>query len=162
MQRRSNNSASGMCRLCPVGLFSAPLGWDLATRGVGYEEWTLGAGTRPKGSKLPTSQYRARIARSDGNSLQRAALRHHPQRAHEKVVGLRESARRRGRSSLAAKNETTLVCGEPVSADQLPLRRDAVAGATGPRGRVLQVICWSLDSCGKLRRSAPSTSIRTH
>ncbi|BEP70869.1 hypothetical protein GmRootV35_53830 [Variovorax sp. V35] len=79
----------------PTGLFYAPLSWDFATKGSGYEEWTLNAGAWPKGAKRPTAQYRVRLNWSNWTSLQRATLRHELQRARKEVVGkkgLREKA----------------------------------------------------------------------
>jgi hypothetical protein len=71
----------------PVGLFYAPLSWDFATKGAGYEEWTLSAGAWPKGSKRPTAHYRVRIDWSEWTSLQRATLRHELVRARNEIVG---------------------------------------------------------------------------
>ena len=79
----------------PVGLFYAPLSWDFATKGAGYEEWTLNAGAWPKGAKRPTVQYRVRINWSGWTDLQRATLQHELQRARKEVVGkkgIREKA----------------------------------------------------------------------
>jgi hypothetical protein len=79
----------------PTGLFYAPLSWDFATTGAGYEEWTLNAGAWPKGAKRPTVQYRVRINWSGWTDLQRATLRHELQRARKEIVGkkgIREKA----------------------------------------------------------------------
>lgn len=78
-----------------AGLFYAPLSWDFASKGAGYEEWTLGAGAWPKGAKRPTAHYRVRINWSDWTDLQRTTLRHELQRARKEIVGkkgIREKA----------------------------------------------------------------------